>query len=81
VLQQFAKFYFEALLRSPLMSPPVYAQPLRPLLSRMSRIFTMSLFQKIRTVVPIEVVIVIAINVVVVVFGYYTVVMWGLFRG
>jgi hypothetical protein len=47
----------------------------------MTRIFTMSLFQKIRAVVPIEVVIVIAINVVVVVFGYYTVVMWGLFNG
>lgn len=47
----------------------------------MSRIFMMSLFQKIRTVVPIEVVVVIAINVVVVVFGYYTVVIWALFRG
>ena len=41
----------------------------------------MDLFQKSRFILPIEVVVVIAINLVVVVAGYYTVMMWGLFRG
>jgi hypothetical protein len=37
--------------------------------------------QKKRFFLPIEVMIVLAINAVVVIFGYYAVVMWGLFSG
>ena len=41
----------------------------------------MSLFQNKRFILPVEVMIALAINVVVVVFGYYAVVIWGLFSG
>ena len=37
--------------------------------------------KKRRFLLPIEVMIALAINAVVVVFGYYAVVMWGLFSG
>jgi hypothetical protein len=39
------------------------------------------LFRQKRFFLPIEVMIALAINAVVVVFGYYAVVMWGLFSG
>ena len=41
----------------------------------------MDLFRQKRFFLPIEVMIVLAINAVVVIFGYYAVVMWGLFSG
>jgi hypothetical protein len=40
----------------------------------------MDLFRQ-RRFLPIELVIVLAINIVLGIFGYYAVVMWGLFRG
>jgi hypothetical protein len=41
----------------------------------------MDLFEKKRLLLPIEVLVALAINIVVVTFGYYAMVMWGLFRG
>jgi len=38
-------------------------------------------FEKKRFLLPVEVMVMLAINVVVVAFGYYAMVMWGLFRG
>ena len=37
-------------------------------------------FEKKR-LLPVEVMIVLAINVVVAIFGYYAIMMWGLYRG
>ena len=41
----------------------------------------MDLFEKKRSLIPTELVIVLAINVVVAVLGYYAITMWELFRG
>jgi hypothetical protein len=41
----------------------------------------MDLFQKNRSLLPVEVVVAVAINIVIVVLGYYAVLMWGLMKG
>jgi hypothetical protein len=38
-------------------------------------------FEKKRFLLPIELMIALAINVLIVVLGYYTMMVWGLFRG
>jgi hypothetical protein len=41
----------------------------------------MDLFQKNRSLLPVEIVVAVAINIVIVVLGYYAVLMWGLMKG